>query len=115
MVQNDMIVWYKHLYYKNHAGHHIEEWKKKIEKGKIVFPIFCICLASNPCNLLDIMNVNELLFSYYQKRKVVIIGLAANRTEAMELVAEIVEEVYTKTGDFDIRGFVEDNQNDREV
>lgn len=104
-----MVIWYKHLYYKNFAGHQIEEWKEKIEKGKPLFPIYCVCLASSPFNLLDIMNVNELLFPYYQKKKVVIIGLAANRREAMELAAEIVEEVYTKTGDFDIRSFVKEN------
>lgn len=103
-----MIVWCKCLYYKNHAGHRIEEWKRKIEKKKPVFSLYCICIASNPSNLLDIMNVNELLFPYYQKRKVIIVGLAGNRKEAIELAAEIIEEVYTKTGGFDVRNFIEE-------
>lgn len=101
-----MIVWYKDLYYKNHAGYEIEKWKEKVQKGKKFLPYFCICLSSNPSNLLDIMSVNELSFPYYKKRENRIIGLAANRSEAVELVAEIVEDVYTKTGDFNIRDFI---------
>lgn len=108
-----MVIWYEHLYYKNCGGRQAKEWRKKItkrlEQKKPMFPIYCVCLASNPSNLLDIMNVNELLLPYYQKRNVVIIGLAGNRSEAMELASRIVLEVYEKTGDFNIRSFVENH------
>lgn len=105
-----MIVWYEHLFYKNQSGYKVDDWKKKVESGKCLFPIYCVCLPSNPANLLDIMSAHELLFPYYKKKKVVIVGLASNREAAILLAAEIVNEVYNKTGDFDISEYLLENR-----
>ena len=105
-----MIIWYKHLYYEGQSGAKVEEWKRQIDKGKLMFPIFCITLPTNPKNLLDIIPVNELLFPYYKRKNITVVGLAGTKMLAMQLVARIVEDVYQKTGNLDILGFIQAEQ-----
>jgi hypothetical protein len=79
--------------------------KKIIEKGKLTFEIYCITLASNPDNLFDIINVNELLFPYYERKDMYILGLADSKIEAKLLVKDMLLEIYTETGDFKVREY----------
>ncbi|MBQ3600452.1 MAG: hypothetical protein II992_04515 [Lachnospiraceae bacterium] len=106
-----MIIWYKHLYYEGQSGQKVEEWKRQIENQKLMFPIYCITLPTNPKNLLDIIPVNELLFPYYKRKNITVVGLAGTKMAAMQLVARIVDEVYKKTGGFDLQGFIQAEQN----
>lgn len=100
-----MIRWADKLY----LGESIESRKKKVmksvENGKLTFAVFCITYASNPDNLLDIINANELSFPYYQKREMYIIGLAGSKSEARELVRGMIEEIYRETGGFLVREY----------
>ncbi|MHB8130029.1 MAG: hypothetical protein ACYDEX_13630 [Mobilitalea sp.] len=86
--------------------------KKKKEKviasinnREATFGVYCIAFASHPSNLFDIMEANELLFPYYKKSEVRIVGLAKGKEEAIKLVQEMLMEVYNKTGDFKVRNY----------
>lgn len=77
------------------------KWKKirkKMEKEKLLPDYYCIAFPGNPENLLDIICVNELLFPYYKRRTVYIVGLAKSRSEAVLLVKEMVEDMYKDMG-----------------
>ena len=100
-----MVEWYKDLYLDGITKGQVERLKSYIEKEKLQYPIFCITLASNPNNLLDIMNVNELLFPYYKRKQILILGLASSRQQAKIMVAGMIEKVYRETGDFDVRSY----------
>lgn len=101
-----MIRWADKLY----LGESVEGRKKKvmqsIEEGKVTFAIFCIAYASNPDNLLDIIDANELGFSYYQQKEMYIVGLAGSKREAGELVRTMIEDMYRQTGGFSVRDFL---------
>lgn len=68
---------------------------------------FAITFATNNDNLFDIYNMGELLFRYYRdsKEEIRIVGLASSRDGACELVSSMLEEVYEKTGAFDVRSY----------
>lgn len=101
-----MIKWANKIY----CSEYIKENKKKnimkaIEKGKLKFEIYCITFASNSNNLFDIINVNELLFPYYQRREMYILGIANSREEAKLVVMDMLIEIYQNTGDFKVREY----------
>lgn len=96
-----MIKWYPDLYLDNKAAKKEAKIKAKIEKGNFLFDVHCICLASNPNDLFDIINVNELMFRYYKAREIHIIGLAYGRDSAVKLVEEIALDIYQNTDQFE--------------
>lgn len=89
-----------------------EKLKKKkdviiaaLNNRRITSDVYCIVFASQPNNLFDIINANELLFPYYQKKDIMIVGLAKGNEEATHLVQDMLMEVYQKTGAFDVREY----------
>lgn len=100
-----MIQWASKLY----VG---EKLKKKRDKAiasinnrRATFNVYCIALASHPSNLFDIMDANELLFPHYQKSDIRIVGLAGGKEEAINLVHDMIMEMYNNTGEFNVREY----------
>lgn len=100
-----MIKWYPQLYLDEQAAGKEAKLKSKIEKGKVSINLYCICIATNPDNLFDIINVNELLFHYYMQKQITIIGLAYSRENAVKLVEKIALDIYNQTDNFDTEAF----------
>lgn len=100
-----MIQWASQLY----VGVNMEEKKDNaiamINNKQATYGVYCITFASQPDNLFDIMDANELLFPHYSKVKLTIIGLAKGREEAIMLVHDMLMEVYRETGAFDVRTY----------
>ncbi|MBQ1689438.1 MAG: hypothetical protein II073_09190 [Lachnospiraceae bacterium] len=97
-----MIIWSEQLYMDEIAKRQKEKVQEHIKKGRLQFPFFLIILPTNPCNLLDIISVNDLRFSYYKKKQIKVLGMAGSRRYAKIIAAAIVAHVYEKTGDFQI-------------
>ena len=104
-----MVRWYKDLFLDGITKHTVGLIQKGIEKEKLQYPIFLVALASNENNLLDVMNVNELLFPYYKKRTTYILGLAGSRQQAKLMAAAIISKVYQENGTCDVRSYVKEN------
>ncbi len=100
-----MVQWATKLY----IGEKIKKKKDKvvasINNREATFNVYCIAFASQPCNLFDIMDANELLFPHYKKAEVRIVGLAKGKEEALTLVQEMLMEVYKETGEFNVRAY----------
>ena len=105
--------WYDDLY----VGESIRtkesriRWKICHNAGQI--HIYVITLASNPQNLLDIIPSQELMQKGYPKKHLYVIGLAKGYEEAIETAASIVNEVYQKTGTFDIAAYLKEKSKGR--
>ena len=100
-----MIKWYPDLYLDDRAAKKEAKLKGKIEKGKLMLDVYCICMATNPDNLFDIINVNELFFRYYKRRDLYIIGLAYSRESAVRLIEQIALDIYNNTDYFEPEEF----------
>lgn len=68
---------------------------------------WCVALAVNENNLLDIYNMGELNFKYYAKSntEIHVVGIAPSRDAACELASEIIGEIYSETGGFNVRDY----------
>ncbi|WP_310603929.1 hypothetical protein [Anaerosporobacter sp.] len=104
-----MITWYHTLYMDSRISKNIDKIKATMEANKPTIGVYCIALASNENNLFDIINVNELMFQYYKRNKIYIIGLARGRESAKHLVARMIEDVYRETGDVRAREYFAEN------
>ncbi len=100
-----MITWATHLY----IGEKIEKSKDQviasINNRKASFGVYCIAYASNPDNLFDIIEANQLLFPHYAATQVFVVGLAKGRQEALKLLEKMLLEIYNQTGEFDVRAY----------
>ena len=109
-MSSDMIKWYPFLYLDQKTEKKKKRIKRRMEKQKVNVGVYCITLASNEKNLLDIYCVNELLFQYYRRKDIKVIGLASSKESAYHMVADIVNDVYQQTGKLDVRTFFEDDE-----
>lgn len=100
-----MIKWSNQLYFDDSIKKKPDKWKKRVEDGKLSHSLFCICLASNEKNLFDIMNSNELFFRHYKKNDLYIAGLAKTREDAIDLLQDMLEDIYRETGDIKVREY----------
>lgn len=79
-------------------------------KKRLSFDTYLITLPSNTSNILDIYSSNILLQSHYKKKyiteNVYVIGIAEGKKEALELVRDIIDEVYSNTGGFNISRYL---------
>lgn len=87
-----------------------EEVKRKLMRGEGQFTIYVIALSPSVpgpgSNQLEILHCANLKQPYYRKYPPFIIGIAAGRTEAVELVQRLVQEAYDHTGSADVRAYL---------
>lgn len=100
------MTWYEDLYVGESIVHKTSKiiWKIRHNAGQL--NIYVISLASNEDNLLDIIPAQELLQKGYPKRRMYVVGLAKGYDEAVQVAVSIVDEVYQKTGAFDVRSYL---------
>jgi len=103
-----MIVWADELYYDQHVKRRRRRIMRAVQRDKLVPGIFCITLSSNPQNLLDVVRMDLVKHSYEKHDSIYVLGLAFGRMSALELVTQIVDEVYQNTGDVKLREYYQD-------
>ena len=94
--------WYKGLYMGDEARKAKYKILGRVVKKKLSFDTYLITLPSNPSNILDVYSANVLLQPHLKD----VVGIAKGRMEALELVRDIIDEVYHNTGGFDISGYL---------
>lgn len=79
--------------------------RRKLNHGKIVPGIYLITFSENPRNLLEIIPALTMIQQSAAEICPEIIGLAGDKDEAMDMITEIIQEVYDKTGDFRVQEY----------
>lgn len=101
---------YKGLYMGDEARKAKYKILGRVVKKRLSFDTYLITLPSNPSNILDVYSANVLLQTHFKEKKVLkdiyVVGIAKGRMEALELVRDIIDEVYHNTGGFDIGGYL---------
>ena len=93
-----MVVWKKPLYLSEKIKKKQKKILQSIERGKPLYHVTVIALATNPNNLFDLYDANELLQPYYKKREIVVLGIAEDMGTAKQLLCEMLEECVQNTG-----------------
>ena len=95
----------KKLYFGESAQENKKEILSYIKRRKWQFGIYVITLSENEENLLDVYETIQFEQNYYKKKKLWIVGAAVGKKEAFELVGEIINDVFQKTGAFNVKDY----------
>lgn len=101
----DVIRWARNLYIGNGIDD-IKAIRSKVNKGSFLPGIFLITLSEHPDHVLEIIPSYVLMQKWGRKLCPKIIGIAKGKKEAMNLVTEIVKEVYENTGTVEIKEYL---------
>ena len=102
------MIWYKHLYIGKKASRRRFAILQGIRQKKIQPEVYVITPPQNGNNVLDIYPSAMLLLPPYRDQEHLLIGGAVTYWEALEVVRQIVDDMYRTTGGFDWRVFVSD-------
>ena len=101
-----MIMWYQNVYMDENASKNPQKCMNRVEAVKLWKKSYTlITLPTNAENLFDILNSRELLFDYYKRRDMYVLGVAADRESAMELLVYLIDDMMKQSGEFSPRTF----------
>lgn len=98
--------WYDHLYLGKKCLHRANRLKYKIANKLPHQTVYLITLPQGKNSVLEIIPSTVLLQEAYPDQDMRIVGMGANRGEAMELTRQIIDEVYHQQGNFDVAAFL---------
>lgn len=106
--------WYRNLYLGENAAKAKYKIFGHIRKSMLDSDTFLIMISENENNLLDIISANEVLQPHFKKKyyrkRIYVVGLAKGRNEALEVVRNIIDDVYKNTEKFDVAGYLKFGQ-----
>lgn len=97
--------WYDRLYVGEKAKKNRYSVIQAVRNGNPT-GYYVLTPASGGNNLLDIYPALTLMQPYYKQQELLIVGVAADYEDAARLSGKIIEEVYKKTGGFDVSGWL---------
>lgn len=98
--------WYHKLYEGKKAQEKRYSIIRKIRERKLQINSYVITVPSNGNNVLDIYPSYILLLPYYKESDTMIIGIAADYEEAVEVAGRIVLDMYREIGKPDVEEFL---------
>ena len=99
--------WYQNLYFGKTAEKKKDTIIKQIEAGENRMFTYLITLAQTPVNQMEILTPAYYKNQAGRNEEPLILGVARGCNEAQEVVRVIVEDVYTKTGNAQVRQYFE--------
>ncbi len=75
------------------------KYRKLAGRKKFLKKCYCITLPANRSNMMDIYPSGELWLKYNAAQGTEVIGIASCEENVVQLVAEIVQDIYKKYGD----------------
>lgn len=100
------ISWYDHLYVGEKAKKKRRQIIQAVRKPQLVTGAYVITPSLSGNNILDIYPVITLSSPWYRDSDFFIIGIAADYWESLEVTRRIVDDMYRKTGGFDLASYI---------
>ena len=97
--------WAENLYLTEKTVSKKDKIIRKANRGIGMVSIYFITLASNEENLFDIFHAANLKQPAFYRQNPFVVGIASGYDEAMELVQQMVEDIYQETGAFQVREY----------
>ena len=104
-----MLEWYDPLYVGDGVRRYVRKIKKRISSGRTDVGHYLITLAANGTDELDIISTTFLEQKILRDHLPMIVGIAADRKEAIGLAVRITSDCLESTGDVHIREWLLDN------
>lgn len=84
----------------------LDKIKQTLEKKPLLANVYLIVPAGNPDDQLEIFDAKQLVQPFYRNSSFLIIGIAANYEEALQLIEQIVRESLRERGDCKLREYL---------
>lgn len=98
------MIWYNNLYVSKKAcGEKLRRFGRM--RSTFAFDAYIIILPSNDENLLEIITYKDAIF-YKAYEDAFAVGIAVGKQDAIELVSDILWDVYKKTGSFRVKDYI---------
>ena len=101
-----MLKWHKNLI-KGEKVKHAHLIRQRLNAGRALPGIYLITLSENPNNTLEIVPALTLVQESAAMMCPEIIGIASGSDEALEMVQNIIQQIYDETGDLKIKEYWE--------
>jgi len=101
-----MLQWYPHLYVGRQAAKKQGQLIHEIEEKQPFSGAYILTFPLNEANQLEIVPVKSLMREVVYDRTPMIIGLAANKREAYDLLDIIVKDTYAARHDADMKAYL---------
>ncbi|MBQ9504121.1 MAG: hypothetical protein IJU93_03845 [Lachnospiraceae bacterium] len=98
----------RNIYYGEKASENKLFTKWRIDHGKPPGDTYVLTLPQYNGGLLERRKLSGLKHKFYKRHPLTVVGVARGYEEAVRLAADIVREVYEKSGGFDVKGFLEE-------
>lgn len=98
--------WYDELYLGKKCLHRANRLKYKITNRIPHQQVYLIVLPQSNHTVLEMIPSSLLLQESYPAEDMRVIGMGASRAEAMELIRQIIDEVYRLQGNFDVSAYM---------
>ena len=99
-----MLKWHENLLIDDNIKN-IRKIQKKLNSGKPMPGIYLITLSDNPSILMEIIPALTLMQQAAADICPEIIGITKGKDEAIDMVTDMIHEMYKTTGDFRIREY----------
>lgn len=109
------ILMFRDLYVSPKAEKKIRRIKWELTHGVGTLQVYLLTMPTNTKNSLDIVNAVYLKQPHYKKEQIKVVGIAMSYEEALELLQEIVSEVYEATQKVDIKEYLYSKQGNWQV
>ncbi len=97
---------YQNLYVSNKIEHPNRiKWRLRHRAGQFSVYLILLCREES-ANQLEIINSAFLQQPFYKKNRPFILGMAAGRSDAMDMVVGLIEEACAHTGTGDVRAYL---------
>ena len=94
-----MFHWNAGLYMDEKVTKKPMRYRRLVEGRKIARSCYCITLPANGENCMDIYSSRQFWFQYYRGQKLEIIGLAADREGALQVICEMARDIIRDFGE----------------
>ncbi len=78
---------------------------RNLKKGKSVPFLYVVYISDSKTDQLEIVESMQIGLPFFENKDLYIAGLAIGEDEALELIRQMVDTVYSETGGTDIKGF----------
>lgn len=87
---------------------HLRSIKRKLKGGRLIKDAYLITFAAGN-DLLEIYDAKVFSQKYYKSFSRMIVGIASDYEEAVDLVIKMIEESLNNRGDCDVKAYLEAN------
>lgn len=99
--------WWKHLYMGRKAAAGRPDILSGIREGRLMPEVYVITLPESGNHLLDVRPLMLLTKKERESSELLILGVAKGHGEACQVVRDMIDHMYSRTGGFDWKGYME--------